>query len=109
MACYEAKHALLLERLKQLDLWAQFQVENDVLLDFLPMLSRVDVKVMVDHCGRPRLSGGLSQAVFQASLALEREQRAVVKLSGFAKFFDLGCPFQDASLFVEALVQHVGF
>jgi predicted TIM-barrel fold metal-dependent hydrolase len=37
----------LLHRLKQLDMWAQFQVENDLLLDFLPMLSRVNVKVTV--------------------------------------------------------------
>lgn len=107
-AAYYANIAPLLERLKQLDMWAQFQVENDLLLDFLPMLSRVDVKVMVDHCGRPRLSGGLSQPGFQALLALGRDQRAVVKLSGFAKFSDLGYPFQDARPFVEALVQHVG-
>jgi len=40
----------LLRRLRQLDMWAQFQVDKDLLPRFLPMLSRVDVKVMVDHC-----------------------------------------------------------
>lgn len=36
---YYANIEPLLQRLKQLDMWAQFQVENDLLLDFLPMLS----------------------------------------------------------------------
>jgi hypothetical protein len=33
----------LLQRLKQLDMWAQIQVAHDGLLDFLPMLARVAV------------------------------------------------------------------
>jgi predicted TIM-barrel fold metal-dependent hydrolase len=98
----------LLQRLKQLDMWAQFQVEKDLLLDFLPMLSRVDVKVMVDHCGRPQVSAELSQAGFQALLALGRERRAVVKLSGYAKFSALGYPFGDVRPYVDALVRDFG-
>lgn len=98
----------LLQRLQQLDLWAQFQVENDLLLDFLPMLSRVGVKVMVDHCGRPNLQAGLAQAGFQALLALGREGRAVVKISGFAKFSQTGYPFVDARVYTDALVRAFG-
>jgi predicted TIM-barrel fold metal-dependent hydrolase len=98
----------LLRRLKQLDMWAQFQVENDLLLDFLPMLSRVDVKMMVDHCGRPNLSAGVMQPGFQALLALGREGRAVVKISGFAKFSQTGYPFVDARAYTEALVREFG-
>ena len=98
----------LLQRLKQLDMWAQFQVENDLLLDFVPMLSRVDVKMMVDHCGRPNLSAGLTQPGFQALLALGREGRAVVKISGFAKFSQTGFPFDDVRPYVDELTQHFG-
>jgi predicted TIM-barrel fold metal-dependent hydrolase len=98
----------LLQRLKQLDMWAQFQVENDLLLDFLPMLSRVDVKMMVDHCGRPNLNAGVSQPGFQALLALGREGRAVVKISGFAKFSQVGYPFADTRVFTESLVREFG-
>ena len=47
----------LLQRLQRLDMWAQFQVEKDLLLDFLPMLSRGEVKVMIDHCGHPANEG----------------------------------------------------
>ena len=98
----------LLQRLKQLDMWAQFQVENDGLLDFLPMLSRVDVKMMVDHCGRPNAHVNVSQKGFQALLALGREGRAVVKISGFAKFSQVGYPFSDTRPFTEALVREFG-
>ena len=98
----------LLQQLKRLDMWAQFQVENDLLLDFLPMLSRVDVKMMVDHCGRPHLDAGVSQAGFQALLALGREGRAVVKISGFAKFSQVGYPFADTRAFTDLLVREFG-
>ena len=105
---YYANIEPLLQRLKQLDMWAQFQVENDLLIDFLPMLSRVDVKVMVDHCGRPHLEAGVSQPGFQALLALGREGRAVVKISGFAKFSQAGYPFVDTRTFSQALVRDFG-
>jgi len=98
----------LLQRLKQLDMWAQFQFENDLALDFLPMLSRVDVKMMVDHCGRPNLAAGLAQKGFQALLALGREGRTLVKISGFAKFSQAGYPFTDARPYIENLVTAFG-
>lgn len=98
----------LLRRLQQLDMWAQLQVEQDLLLDFLPMFSRVNVKLMIDHCGRPQVPAGLSQPGFQALLALGREQRAVVKLSGFAKFSASAYPFADVRPHVEALAHDFG-
>ena len=101
---YYANIEPLLQRLKQLDMWAQFQVENDLLLDFLPTLSRVDVKLMVDHCGRPRAGGGLDQAGFQAVLALAKTGRAAVKLSGYQKFSLQPPPYEDAQPFVRALL-----
>jgi predicted TIM-barrel fold metal-dependent hydrolase len=98
----------LLRRLRQLGMWAQFQVEKDQLTGLLPMLSRVDVKVMFDHCGRPDLRAGLAQPGFQALLALGREGRALVKLSGFAKFSQTGFPFDDTRPYVLALARDFG-
>ena len=98
----------LLRRLKSLDLWAQFQVENDQLVQFLPMLQRVDGKLMFDHCGRPSLNADAQQAGFQALLALGREGRAVVKISGYAKFSKAGFPFADVRPFIDELVHHFG-
>ena len=59
------------------------------------MLSRVGVKLMIDHCGRPHVPAGLGQPGFADLLALGREGRAVVKLSGFAKFSQTGFPFAE--------------
>jgi len=98
----------LLHRLQQLDMWAQFQVEKDMLLDFMPMLSRVNVKVMIDHCGRPHLPDGIQQKGFESLLNLGREGRAVVKISGFAKFSEVGYAFDDVRPYVDALTHHFG-
>jgi len=98
----------LLSRLKQLNMWAQFQVEKDLLVDFLPMLNKVDVKVLIDHCGRPSLDAGVDQAGFQSLLALGREGRAVVKISGYAKFSKVGYPFADARPYTELLLKNFG-
>jgi predicted TIM-barrel fold metal-dependent hydrolase len=105
---YYADLEPLLQRLRQLGMWAQFQVEKDLLLQFLPMLSRVDVKVMVDHCGRPALERGIHQPGFEALLALGREGRAVVKISGFAKFSQAGYPFADVLPYTELLARNFG-
>lgn len=98
----------LLKRLQQLDMWAQFQVEKDLLLNFMSMLSRVNVKVMIDHCGRPHLPDGIHQKGFESLLSLGREGRAVVKISGFAKFSETGYPFNDVRPYVNALTHHFG-
>ena len=98
----------LLMRLKNREMWAQFQVEKDLLLPFLPMLNRVNGKILIDHCGRPDLQQGIEQAGFQALLALGREGRAVVKISGYAKFSQLAYPFADVQPFVDALLKNFG-
>ena len=98
----------LLLRLKNRNMWAQFQVEKDLLLPFLPMINRVGGKILIDHCGRPSLEQGTEQAGFQALLALGREGRAVVKISGYAKFSKVGYPFADVQPFVDALVKNFG-
>ena len=98
----------LLLRLKNRNMWAQFQVEKDLLLQFLPTIHRVGGKILIDHCGRPNLHQGTEQAGFQALLALGREGRAVVKISGYAKFSQMAYPFADVQPFVDALVKNFG-
>jgi len=105
---YYADIEPLLQRLKALDLWAQFQVENDQLLQFMPMLKRVDGKLMFDHCGRPAIDADTHQDGFQSMLALGREGRAVVKISGYAKFSKAGFPYPDVRPFLDELVQNFG-
>ena len=108
VAYYSELRPLLL-RLAELGLWAQFQIEGDQLVELLPLLDSVpDLRLMFDHCGRPVVSRGLQQPGFQALLALGRERRAAVKLSGEAKFSETPFPFLDVNPYIEALVQAFG-
>ncbi len=103
---YYASIGPLLHRLAKRGMWAQFQVQNDQLLELLPLIEASGVRVMIDHCGRPDLSKDLNQAGFSALLALGRGGQAVVKLSGFAKFSREGLPFNDARPVVDALAKN---
>jgi len=98
----------MLQQLEQLGLWAQLQVTGDQLLDILPLLDRSGARLLVDHCGRPEVERGLAQPGFQALLALGRERRVVVKLSGQVKFSNERFPFADTQPYVEALLDAFG-
>jgi len=82
LAYYASHLPALLQKLEALDLWANFQVEADQLLELLPYLARTKAKLVFDHCGRPVAARGIAQPGFQALLALGRAGRAAVKLSG---------------------------
>jgi predicted TIM-barrel fold metal-dependent hydrolase len=95
---------LLLAHLRDLDMWAQMQVQHDQLLTLQPMLEGSGAKLMFDHCGRPDPMRGTGQAGFQALLALAQTGRAAVKLSGFCKCSNQHYPWSDAKPFVDALI-----
>ena len=93
----------LLERLADLDLFAQVQVKEDQLLDLLPMLKASGCRLVFDHCGRPDINAGIGQAGFQALLELGRGGRSCVKLSGYAKFSQKSFPYDDVWPYVAEL------
>ena len=97
--------AQLLQRLRDLGLWAQVQVQDDQLLDLNALLLDSGTRVVFDHCGRPRAAAGVGQAGFQTLLQWADTGRACVKLSGCAKFADTAHPYADARPFVQALIQ----
>jgi len=98
----------LLRHLVDLDLFVSTQVEHDLLLGLSPLLRDSGVRVVFDHCGRPRPGAGVDQPGFQALLDFARTGRAAVKLSGYQKFSLQGPPYADALPFVEALLQAYG-
>lgn len=97
--------APLLQRLHDLDMWAQMQVQHDQLVTLKPMLEASGAKLMFDHCGRPNPLSGVAQAGFQALLSLAETGRAAVKLSGFNKCSAQQYPWADAKVFVAALLE----
>ncbi|MEK9281575.1 MULTISPECIES: amidohydrolase family protein [unclassified Bradyrhizobium] len=104
-ADYYRSTAPLLEKLVLLDLFLQIQVEQDQLLDLLPLIEKSDVRLVIDHCGRPSIAQGLTGRAFQALLAIGRGRDAHIKLSGYYKFSEQPHPYEDAWPFVAALVE----
>ena len=95
----------LLQRLRDLGLWAQVQVQGDDLVALKPMLLDSGARLLFDHCGRPNPKAGVNQAGFAALLSLAETGRACVKLSGLTKCSALPHPHADAWAYVQALVQ----
>lgn len=96
--------APLLQRLRDLGLWADVQVEGDQLVAMRPLLDDSGVRLVFDHCGRPVPAAGVGQAGFEALLELGRSGRAVVKLSGYTKCSARPYPHHDARPYIEALI-----
>ena len=101
---YYKNSAKLIEKLAELDMFLQIQVEHDQLSMFVPWIEALPVRVLIDHCGRPTVADGLTQPGFQALLRLARTGRVCVKLSGYAKFSREPHPFKDTWPFVRAIV-----
>jgi predicted TIM-barrel fold metal-dependent hydrolase len=95
----------LLERLRELDLWANVQVQDEQLIALAPLLRGSGAKLVFDHTGRPDPRAGVGQAGFQALLGLAETGRAAVKLSGYAKISALPYPHADMAPYVQALVE----
>jgi predicted TIM-barrel fold metal-dependent hydrolase len=81
-ADYYRNTAPLLEKLVSLGMFLQIQVEQDQLLDLLPLIDKSSVRLVFDHCGRPSVAQGLNGKALQALLAIGRERDAHNKLSG---------------------------
>ena len=101
---YYRTAAPLLERLRQLGLWAQVQVQHDQLVALKPLLVDSGARLLFDHCGRPNPQAGLGQAGFQALLGLAETGRVVVKISSLVKTSVQPFPHPDAWPFVQALL-----
>ncbi|MBR0793096.1 amidohydrolase family protein [Bradyrhizobium manausense] len=104
-ADYYRNTAPLLEKLTSLGLFLQIQVEQDQLLDLLPLIDKSPVRLVFDHCGRPSVGQGVRGKAFQALLAIGRERDAHIKLSGSYKFSELPHPYEDTWPFIAALVE----
>jgi predicted TIM-barrel fold metal-dependent hydrolase len=105
---YYAQGGPLLQRLADAGMLLSLQVEHDQLLDLQPLLARSSVRVLVDHCGRPKAGAGVDQPGFRALLDMAATGRVAVKLSGLQKFSAAPPPYEDALPFVRALIDAFG-
>ena len=75
------------------------------LLTYGGFLDRLPVPFVIDHMGRPDASLGVAQPAFQRLLALMRDPRAWVKVSGGERVSRQPRPFEDAIPFAAALIE----
>lgn len=98
----------LLNHLEALDMFLQLQFEGDQLLGLLPLIEQSNVKLLIDHCGRPLPQAGLKSTAFQALLALGKNKRATIKLSGFQKFSHQMPSYDDVKPQVHSIIDAYG-
>lgn len=103
-----ARSAALLDRIAQLDMIAQLQIEGEQLIPLAPMFTDSGARLLVDHCGRPDLSAGIDSPGFRAVLSLADTGRAWIKVSGFDKFSNTALPWSDTQEPVTAIQQTYG-
>lgn len=98
----------LMQRLADLGLFVQVQVEQAQLKALAPVLLNCGAQILVDHCGRPTVAEGMTGEGFAALLRLAESKRTTVKLSGFAKFSQTNFPFTDTWPFARTLLETFG-
>jgi len=93
----------LLDKLAQLDMVAQFQVEGSQLLGLESTFANSGARLLIDHCGRPVLEDGVESDGFRAVLDMAMTGRAWIKVSGFDKFSRQPLPFADCWPWIEEI------
>jgi predicted TIM-barrel fold metal-dependent hydrolase len=95
----------LARRLAPLDWHIQIYAEGDKLESVAPLLARLPVEVVIDHCGGVKSGLGLAHPQFQALLRLLDSGRAWIKTSAY-RASSAGRPWDDVAANVQALVAH---
>ncbi|GAN81905.1 Predicted metal-dependent hydrolase, TIM-barrel fold [Acidocella aminolytica 101 = DSM 11237] len=102
-------YAGLIEKLAALDMVLDIQFEGEGVFEAMSLIEASDVRVVIDHCGRPDLPAGLDGFAFRALLCLaEREAETTIKLSGLHKFAPFPWPFEAAHPVVADLLRAFG-
>ena len=102
-------HAGLIEKLAALDMVLDLQFEGEQVFEAIALIEESEVRVVIDHCGRPDLAAGLDGFAFRALKCLaEREAPTCIKLSGLHKFAPFPWPFEGAHTVVAELLRAFG-
>jgi predicted TIM-barrel fold metal-dependent hydrolase len=94
----------LLAQIREMGWFLQIHCEGDELVEAMPILRRLGVRVMIDHFGRPVVARGITQPGFAALLELGRSGPNIVKLSGPFRCSQKGPPYRDVDPFIAAAI-----
>jgi 2-pyrone-4,6-dicarboxylate lactonase len=98
----------LAARLADLGWHLQLHMESAMIGELGPRLKRSPVPIVIDHMGRIDPALGLDQPEFRALLALMRDRRFWIKVSGAERISRRPAPWPDAIPFARTLVAEFG-
>ncbi|HZK56394.1 MAG TPA: amidohydrolase family protein [Desulfosporosinus sp.] len=98
----------LVKKIESLDMFLQIQYERQDLLEIVHTFEDTHVKILIDHCGRPDITGTFDQPAFKKLLVLGKRENAYIKLSGYMKFSLEAAPYRDTWPYVRALAEAFG-
>ncbi len=98
----------LLARIAELGWFLDIHCEDDDLARALPLLARTNIRLLIDHCGRPDVLRGVGDSSFQQLLELGRSGRAVAKLSGPFRFSRMAYPHEDTDAYFLSIIEAFG-
>lgn len=93
------------DRLQAFGWHLQIHMDNELIAEMAPTLSRLPVTVVVDHMGRIDASKGVDQAPFNALRRLLEHEHVWVKVSGCERCSRQDVPYADAVPFAHLLVE----
>lgn len=93
----------LARRVAPLGWHIQIYADGDKMLAIAPLLARLPVQVVIDHCGGVMAALGTRHPQFQALLRLMDSGRAWMKVCGY-RVSSAGAPYADVEANVKALV-----
>ena len=95
-----------LHRVKALGWHVELHFDAQDIEGYADMLRRMPVPYVIDHMGRVKAAGGLDQPPLKSLLALLKDDRCWVKISGAERVSSSGKrPFDDAAPIARALVE----
>jgi 2-pyrone-4,6-dicarboxylate lactonase len=75
------------------------------LLEYKDLLKQLDIKIVIDHMGRPRAEDGIGQTPFQILLEFMKDENYWVKVCGLERISANGRPFHDGIPFAQELLK----
>lgn len=94
----------VIARIAPLGWHAELHLDAHDLATYREFLDAPPVPFIIDHMGRVDANDGLQQAPFRQLLALMKNERAWVKISGSDRISSTGRPYHDAIPFARALI-----
>lgn len=75
------------------------------LLEYKDLLKQLNIRIVIDHMGRPKAENGIGQKPFQILLEFMKDENYWVKVCGLERISANGKPFHDGIPFAQELLK----